>query len=198
MELPYRKDNLTGMPLEHYAELFRAAEVSEIEARLGLHAENGVFRLTVLGEEKTVTYPDFADEGWDDRRRILFLRYLLEGKKTGAATGFVPYRALPWGSVYEAKFSQRCLARLAGTYGNNIALYREKCTALGAKKLSGSGDGYEFAFLPGLSVRFIVWEGDEDFPASAQILFSDNFPQAFSAEDCVVVCECILGAMKRA
>ena len=46
-------------------------------------------------------------------------------------------------------------------------------------------------------VRFTLWEGDDEFPAAAQILFSDNFPDAFAAEDRVVVCEYILGEMKR-
>mgnify|MGYP000594588565 CR=1 FL=1 len=29
----------------------------------------------------------------------------------------------------------------------------------------------------------ILWEGDEEFPPSSQILFSDNFPVSFQAED---------------
>ena len=39
--------------------------------------------------------------------------------------------------------------------------------------------------------------GDKEFAATAQILVSDNFPDAFAAEDRVVVCEYILGEMKR-
>ena len=71
------------------------------------------------------------------------------------------------------------------------------CEGLGGTEFKGSGIGYEFEFLPGLKLRFILWEGDDEFPASAQILFSDNFPDAFAAEDRVVVCENVLGMMKK-
>ena len=196
METPYRADNLIASPLEHYSPLFAAADPAEMAERTGTPLEGSTFHLTVLGSEKTVTHPDFADEGWNDRWRIRFMRFLLEGKNPGAPGGYKTYRDMPWGETYEAKFRQRCIQRLAGTYGFRPQVFQSACEAMGAVPVSGSGIGYEFTFLPGLFVRFILWEGDEEFPASAQILFSDNFPQAFSAEDRVVVCEYILGAMK--
>ena len=52
--------------------------------------------------------------------------------------------------------------------------------------------------IPSTVVRFTLWEGDEEFAPTSQILFSDNFPDAFAAEDRVVVCEYILGEMKLA
>jgi hypothetical protein len=111
---------------------------------------------------------------------------------------FVTYPEMPWGETYNEKFRQRCILRLAGTYGFRPAVYSAVCKAMGAEHIQASGDCWQFEFLPGLFVRFVLWEGDEEFPASAQILFSDNFPDAFAAEDRVVVCEYILGEMKRA
>ena len=195
---PYAPDNLIGRPLEHYLALFREADCTEIAERTGIPCVDGRFSLRVLGEEKQITWPDFADEGWKDKERILFLRFLLEGKKPRPVSGFVTYRELPWGEVYDRQFHNRCIFRLAGTYGTRAAVFAAQCEALGGVRLSGSGTGYEFAFLPGLSVRMVLWEGDEDFPASAQILFSDNFPDAFSSEDCVIICETILGRLPRA
>ncbi|MBQ7736349.1 MAG: DUF3786 domain-containing protein [Oscillospiraceae bacterium] len=198
METPYRADNLTQVPLEHYLGLLCRADASEVSRRLGLPWDGRGFTLTVLGEEKHISFPAFDDEGWTDRWRILFARYLLEGKKVSAPAGFVTYSQMPWGDVYNEKFRQRCILRLAGTYGFRPEAYRAVCAAMGAKSVPGSGEGFEFEFLPDLFVRFILWEGDEEFPPSSQILFSDNFPQTFAAEDRVVVCEYILGEMKRA
>lgn len=54
---------------------------------------------------------------------------------------------------------------------------------LGALSI-GSGDrGYEIEIFEGLYARFIFWEGDDEFPTASQILFSSNFPAAFSAYD---------------
>ena len=67
---------------------------------------------------------------------------------------------------------------------------------LGAKKLDLGDASYEFEFMNDLFVRFILWEGDEEFPPSSQILFSDNFPIAFSAEDMAVVGDISIGLLK--
>ena len=197
METPYRADNLTQMPLEHYMGRLKTADASEISDRLGLDWDGRGFTLRVLGEDKHINFPAFDDEGWNDRWRILFGRYLLEGKKAEPMRSFVTYPEMPWGETYNEKFRQRCILRLAGTYGFRPAVYNAVCKAMGAEHIAASGECWQFEFLPGLFVRFVLWEGDEEFPASAQILFSDNFPDAFAAEDRVVVCEYILGEMKR-
>ena len=198
METPYRADNLTQMPLEHYMGRLQTADAAEVSARLGLEWDGRGFTVQVLGQDKHINFPAFDDEGWTDRWRILFGRYLLEGKKARPMTGFVTYSQMPWGETYNEKFRQRCILRLAGTYGYKIDTFKAICQAMGAVAVPGSGVTYEFTFLPGLLVRFTLWEGDEEFAPTSQILFSDNFPDAFAAEDRVVVCEYILGEMKLA
>lgn len=198
METPYRADNLTQTPLEHYLDRLLHSNASEISYRLDLPWEKNGFVLRVLGKNMHCNYPAVDDPHWTDRWRILFGRYLLEGKKPGPPGRFVTYAQMPWGNVYNEKFRQRCLDRLAGTYGYKVDVYKAVCQAMGAVPVAGSGVGYEFEFLPDLFVRFILWEGDDEFPPSSQILFSENFPDAFAAEDRVVVCEYILSEMKKA
>ena len=193
---PYNPNNLIEQPLNHYSALFHAADPAEMAERTGVPFADGRFTFTVLGEKKTVSWPDFDDEGWRDKDRVLFMRHLLEGRRCGPFREFVTYAQMPWGEVYDKPFHGRCVNRLAGTYGARIAAFRKACEGLGGRPLESSGTGYEFAFLPGLFLRFIVWEGDEEFPASAQILFSDNFPRAFSAEDRVIACEYTLGRLR--
>ena len=66
-----------------------------------------------------------------------------------------------------------------------------------ALPLSNGDAGYEFEFINELYLRFLLWEGDEEFPPSAQILFSDNFPVAFvQGEDMAVVGDVSIGALK--
>ena len=193
---PYNPNNLIEQPLNHYSALFRAGDPAEMAERTGVPFADGRFTLTVLGEKKIITWPDFADENWRDRDRVLFMRHLLEGQRCGDHSGFLTYAQMPWGDVYDRQFHNRCVNRLAGTYGSRIAAFEHACLALGGQPLAGSGTGFELPFMPGLLLRFIVWEGDEEFPAAAQILFSDNFPRAFSAEDRVILCEYTLGKLR--
>ena len=49
---------------------------------------------------------------------------------------------------------------------------------------------YELSIYPGYQIQMILWEGDDEFPPSSQILFSDNFPVSFAAEDMAVMGRC--------
>ena len=68
---------------------------------------------------------------------------------------------------------------------------------VGAKPIKAGDAGYELEFLKGLQVQLILWEGDDEFPPSAQILFSDNFPVAFTqGEDMAVVGDVVNDMLK--
>jgi hypothetical protein len=196
MQTPYRPDNKTQLPLEHYLKLYKQADVQEISQRTGVPYE-GRFILNILGETKTASWPDFEAEGWSATAKILFLRYLLEGREAPPFTGFVTYRDMPWGDLYDVNFQGRCVKRLARTFGSKPEAFMKACEATGGVRISGSGICYELCLLKGLYLRFTLWEGDEEFAPNAQILFSDNFPQVFSAEDRVVVCEYTLDRLKK-
>ena len=43
---------------------------------------------------------------------------------------------------------------------------------------------------------YTSWEGDDEFPPSSQILFSDNFAACFAAEDLAVVGDISINMMK--
>jgi len=193
---PYAPNNLTERPLHHYLDRLAEADPREIEARTGIPFKDNAFTFRVLTSERTVTWPDFSDEGWKDKDKILFARYLLEGKKTAPVTDFKAYNELPWGDVYDRNFRARCVNRLIGTYGTRPEAFIEACERLGGKRIPGSGIVYEISFMENLSIRLILWEGDDEFPASGQIVFSSNFPDAFAAEDRVIVCEVLLSNLK--
>ena len=55
---------------------------------------------------------------------------------------------------------------------------------------------YQLQNFPGYLVQMILWEGADEFPPSSQILFSDNFPVSFQAEDMAVMGDVIIGSLK--
>ncbi|MCI8420083.1 MAG: DUF3786 domain-containing protein, partial [Oscillospiraceae bacterium] len=66
-----------------------------------------------------------------------------------------------------------------------------------AKKLSRSDAGWEVELMPGLNIQLLLWVGDDEFPPNAQILFSDNFRYAFTAEDMANIGDIVLNRMKK-
>ena len=127
---------------------------------------------------------------------ILVIRYLLEGRAVPALGNYLTFREIPWGSVYNDNFTGRCIKRLAFSYGNSQDLFSEIMEAMNAKPIKGGGTAYELAFMDGLFIRYLLWAGDDEFPPSSQILFSDNFPSAFTAEDLAVIGDVTINSMK--
>jgi hypothetical protein len=193
--------------LEHFTGIYRKLDPGEISRRTALPFDgNGrCFRLRVMGVEHKAGFPEFSLKGPDGNdvregwKTILFLRFLCEGRYVPAGGTQLSYREIPWGNVYYHNFEGRCLRRFAHTFGADIERYRrvmEANPALNAEKLEKSDAGYRFEFLSGLFMNVYLWAGDEEFPPSAQMLFDDNFPPAFTAEDIAVAGEAVIDYLK--
>lgn len=194
-------DNKTGKPLEHYRAAFAAAVPEELSARSGVAWSDGAFHTVFLGRTVSISWPSMEATDANGARlspsaEILLGRLLLEGTLSPGSGRFLSYSELPWGSVYNAQFTGRCIRRLAAGYGTRLSEFGPACESLGGRAIDGADAAYEIPFLPELWVRLLLWEGDEEFPASAQILFSDNFSAAFTAEDIAVAGDLLLNALK--
>jgi hypothetical protein len=209
MEIAYEKDNKERVPFEHYKEEYREKDPQEISQRTGFpfSEERQCFTVRFLGRDYEINFPEYTvqpvtqQDGWDPlmemtAAQILVLRHLLEGCQVSGTGKFLTYREVPWGEVYYRQFNGRCMMRLAFSYGNRIDAFRRSLEAMGAKEIKAGDAGYEIELFDGFFIRFQIWGGDEEFPPSSQILFSDNFPAAFHAEDLVVACDVIIGTMK--
>ena len=125
------------------------------------------------------------------------MRFLLEGRASTGSGQFLTYREMPWGDVYLTPFTGRCLKRAAFTFGTRLEAFKAGAEKLPAIPIQYGDAAYQLEVMPGYEVRVIVWEGDDEFPPNAQILFSDNYPLAFSAEDRTVTGDLVITELKR-
>ena len=195
-------NNKEGRPLEHYLALYQAGDPAEMAARCALPWDDTQRTLTMelLGERYSVSHPDFTIVGpgpLTNAERILFLRYLLDGRCVPPGGQYLTYRELPWGEVYLRQFTGRCIQRFAFSYGARPELLDKIMERLPARRLDRGDRGWEVELMPGLGMQLLLWLGDEEFPPNAQILFSDNFRHAFTAEDLANAGDILLGRMKR-
>lgn len=195
------------VPFEHYAGLFETLDPLEAAQRCGVKydPERKVFRVRLLYVDYDLTWPKFSISSEDAQgfalknlpAQMLLIRYLLEGRASKGTGAFLTYREMPWGEVYLKPFTGRCITRAAFTFGTRLDAFRRAMETLPAIALKNGDAAYQMEILPGYDVRLIVWEGDDEFPPNAQILFSDNFSQAFSAEDRTVVGDIFISDIKR-
>ena len=187
-------------PLAIYLERFAKLDPEAAAARCGARFDGAGFDLTLLGTPLRVTWPEGLIEAPESApraacanyTRILLLRFLCEGVLAPGTGRFLAYRELPWGAVYDANFSGRCSKRLAGTFAGDLAGFRRACLALGGRERTLPDASFDLVFLDGLTVRVALRDGDDEFPPTAQFLFSDNFVTAFTAEDAAVIGETVI------
>ncbi len=128
--------------------------------------------------------------------QTFMLRYLLEGKALAWNGTWKTFREMPWGELYIKPYTGRVLTRAAFTFGTRIAAFKAACEKMGAEMVNHGDAGYEFTLIGGYKMQILVWEGDEEFPPNAQVLYSDNFEDGFAPEDRVVAGDILITAIK--
>lgn len=208
-DLNYEKDSKERMPWEHYKEQYSASDPGQIAQKLGIpfDEDTKMFTLAFLGTEYQISWPDFEvshvpdDKGFYPLEemiyaKILTIRFLINGVRSESSGKFKTYREMPWGEVYLRQFDGRCIKRLAFSYGNKLDVFRTVMKHIKAVPVPYGDVAYEVEIFPQYKIRMILWEGDDEFPPSSQILFSDNFPVSFQAEDMAVMGDVIIGSLK--
>jgi len=192
----------------HYLPRYSELDPEEASRRTGLIFDSGKGRFTfdLLGQIIFAAWPEFelipADHAgcpktlYNFQTQILFIRYLLEGTYIPPTGGFKAYHELPWGELYNANFRGRCIKRFAYGFGYKPDSFKHAAAALGGKEHDQKDMAYDFTFIGGITCRLILWTPDDEFPPSAQFLFSDNTQFAFNAEDLAVVGDIIITALK--
>ena len=200
------ENNKEEVPFSYYAEAFAKADPAEISARLNLPFENNAFHVTLLGRNYTVgrflapAEPcSILCEGVENIPlpiQTFLLRYLLESKPALWRGQWKTFREMPWGEMYIKPYTGRVLTRAAFTFGTRVAAFRTAAEKMGAAAVKHGDAGFEFQLVGGYKMRILVWEGDDEFPPNAQILYSDNFAEGFAAEDRVVAGDILIGTIK--
>ena len=174
MEIENHKEEV---PFAHYEALFKDLNPQEVLERL----------------------PDVGFDGGalpPLPTRTFLLRYLLESKQVAFGGEWKTFREMPWGEMYIKPYTGRVLTRAAFTFGTRVAAFKAAAEKMGAVPLKHGDAGYQFDLIGPYRMQIMVWEGDDEFPPNAQVLYSDNFAEGFAAEDRVVAGDILISTIK--
>ena len=191
------------VPFEYYEGLFQKLDPQDAAARLpDVKWDGKEFYVNLLGREFAIGHPEYSFRALDDGKipplsvQTFLLRYLLESKAVVWKGTWKTFREMPWGEMYIKPYTGRVLTRAAFTFGTRIAAFKAACEKMGAIALPHGDAGYQFNFIGGFMVQIMAWEGDDEFPPNAQVIYSDNFEDGFAAEDRVVVGDILISTIK--
>jgi len=185
------------VPFEHYQALFEKADAKEMASRTGTKFDGEKFYVNLLGVEYAISYPTAAfAPGAALPVQTFLLRWLLEGKNEPWHGNWKTFREMPWGELYIKPYTGRVLTRAAFTFGFKLEKFKAACEKMGAVAVKHGDAGYQLQLLPGFWMQIMVWEGDDEFPPNAQVLYTDNFEEGFAPEDRVVAGDILITAIK--
>ena len=200
MEIENHKEEV---PCAFYEEKFSSLNPEDVTTRLSDVRWDGTeFIIRLLGRNFAIAHPTYGIRSLDGcsipplPTQTFLLRYLLESKDVRWGGEWKTFREMPWGEMYIKPYTGRVLTRAAFTFGTRVAAFRTAAEKMGGLPLPNGDAGFQFDFVGGFRMRILVWEGDDEFPPNAQVLYSDNFAEGFAAEDRVVAGDILISTIK--
>ena len=200
-------DNYRLEPSQHYAQAMALGfdqvqgdlPSAEQAASLGITVDGQRLRVPALDRElivdcdtRTITLTDGrpATEAWG----ILVLHYVQARNLQVDATPS-SFAEFPDCQFYVSVFGGRIVNRFLYTIGRTAESFIEKGQALGATRLPGPDLSFRFAVFPTLPITITRFEGDDELPPGANVIYQADAVQVLPAEDRVVAAEQLLNVL---
>lgn len=100
---------------------------------------------------------------------------------------WVPFRELRNAGPFAPAFEKNILKPLAATFEGKPDKLREAALALGAEILPQADVGFVLPCFSCIPIQFLFWDGDDEFPAQANILFDYSATDYIHVESTVTL-----------
>ena len=152
------------------------------------------FFVSLLGNIYHITYPAGMIEKSDgspagSREGLIILHYLVQADGMDIKGEWVAYRDLPGARYHEPAFIAEVERPLSMGLSGRLAVL-SRWVEVNARMLQLTGDiAFAWEALPRVPLLIIFNEKDEEFPASARMLFDVSAPNYLPTEDLSVLAE---------
>jgi hypothetical protein len=162
-------------PFDEPRNYLLSSDPEEVASLAGVIYSPGVFEIPFMRWTFRLTYPglEFQMPRFLETFtiKLLTMLYLYRSKGVLLANQWVPYRELPDGLFYAKSFNETVESRVKDRFGDDLEGLARAAEQLGGRRVDQGDLGLVLQVYPRISLLFILWRGDEEFPASANILF---------------------------
>lgn len=171
-----------------------AKQPAEMAANSGTTFDEAksVFVIKYINEEYTVSYPD-GEVNFINRQesvpvpvKVVLLHYLLTATGQPLTGNLISFKEIPGGMIYLQPFDGRVLGAFKAFFGKDASKLIRSGEKIGGRIAKYGDASVTLDILPHFPVTYVIWEGDEEFPANATALFDASAPCYLPTEDVVV------------
>jgi hypothetical protein len=166
--------------------------------------QHGNLHVLFLRREYVIDQTEWSVQRADDGAappsimQSLILTYLYTADGTPPADRWVGFRELPNGLFYAPAFQGYTGAVLVRDLDGAVEQFRQASQQLGGAAVPIGDAGYAFQVLPRLKLAVVMWSGDDEFPAQAQVLFQETAPHYLITDGLAIVGSLLIGQIVRA
>ncbi len=117
----------------------------------------------------------------------LILHYLMGAKDIELTGRYLTFRELEGGEVYYQAFYRRAIQPLATELGNSPQLLLERAERVKGERLDLGDASVKVQVFPRIPVVAVVWQGDDEVPSAANILFDSTAGHHLHTEDLAAI-----------
>ena len=163
-------------------------------ATLANEAGGNVITLGYLGKTCRVILPDVevcltTGEPLTQRDKLLILHYLNTADGVPLTGTPITFKELPEGMLYYPTFVKRSIKPLLDNFAHRPLVLLAAAEKLGAIKAETGDLSFRLNALPRVSLCVTLWQGDEELPPEANMIFDSSIVDYLPTEDITVLCE---------
>ncbi len=151
---------------------------------------DNVLKVPFLDRVYQVHFPDFEFKNVSEKEtavpiqeQVLILHYLMAESTKKLTGNWIAYREITEASFYFSAFVKRAIDPLKKVFGRNIPGLSKTAKYTNGKAIDFGDVAFEFKVFPKVPLQLILWEGDDEFPPEANILFDETIGEILSPED---------------
>src|SRR5208337_2864480 len=166
------------------AHLLGRSSITDIARRSGaVCVETGsgkALALPFLGDELLVTHPEISvnynnkNDGVPLWARIIALHYLNAARGTPKTGIQRTFQDLEGGRAYHPAFLRRTIIPLLDVFGDDLEEFKRAGLRAGGTSISIGDYALSFQAFPSVPLAFVLWKGDDEFPASGSVIFDSS------------------------
>jgi hypothetical protein len=179
-----------GKSVEVLREELKGRDIDVLTRHSGAVPDGEFCSITYWGSELRVMFHGFrvvdgtTGDSVDEKTEQLIIHYLHTADGTEEGSGWVSLAELPDGAFYRQAYQGYTGDHLALELQNDLEELERACREIGGKPEELGDVSYSFRALPRLSLLMVYWRGDDEFPPSAQVHFSDTASHYLPTDIC--------------
>lgn len=115
----------------------------------------------------------------------IYNMFYYAAKNPVASGNMVPFREVKRVYPFEQAYRNHILKLAEQRFSGRVDLLKAACEALNGTPLLQGDAGYLIPVFPFLNIALFFWDGDEEFPAKANMLFDSNITDFMHEENVV-------------